>query len=116
MDTIPDSFEAAAAEAAFALNQQDIPEELMEPSGMIMPSTAASLALGQVTNAQDQVGAGLLQCDICLTKVPFIYYVSMHLHSTKLNLTYFIFFTKTGFYFVKTKEFHFQHYILTKFS
>ena len=67
VDTIPDSLEAAAAEAAFALNQQDIPEELMEPS-MIMPTTAASLALGQVT-AQDQVGAGLLQCDICLTKL-----------------------------------------------
>ena len=38
-----------------------------------------------------------------------------HLYSTKLNLTS-KFFTRTGFFFVKTKEFLFQHYILTKFS
>ena len=37
-----------------------------------------------------------------------------HLYSTKLNLTS-KFFTRTVFFF-QTKEFLFQHYILTKFS
>ena len=44
-----------------------------------------------------------------------IHILRKHLYSTKLNLT-FKFFTKKLFFFVKTKEFLFQHYILTKFS
>ena len=44
-------------------------------------------------------------------KVPFIYYVRTCIAQ---NLTTSKFFTKTVF-FVKSKEFHFQHYILTKF-
>ena len=46
-------------------------------------------------------------------KVPFIYYVSTCINSTKLNLT--SKFLKLVF-FVKTKEFLFQHEYLTKFS
>ena len=44
-----------------------------------------------------------------------IHILRKHLYSTKLNLTS-KFFTRTGFFFVKIKEFLFQHYILTKFS
>jgi hypothetical protein len=43
-----------------------------------------------------------------------IHILRKHFYSTKINLT-FKFFTETGF-FVKRKEFLFQHYILTKFS
>ena len=41
-----------------------------------------------------------------------IHILRKHFYSTKLNLTPKLF-TKTGF-FVKTEEFPFQHYILTK--
>ena len=44
-----------------------------------------------------------------------IHILRKHFYSTKLNFTS-KFFTKTGFLFFKTKEFLFQHYILTKFS
>ena len=43
-----------------------------------------------------------------------IHILRKHFYSTEINLTS-KFFTKNGF-FVKTKEFLFQHYILTKFS
>ena len=46
-------------------------------------------------------------------KVPFIYYVRTFIAQNFIRLTNFS--QKLGF-FVKTKEFLFQHYILTKFS
>merc|ERR1712079_886582 len=74
VDTVPEHIEAAAAEAAFALNQHDIPEELLRstevPSSMIIPTTTSVAALGgQMTSMHDQGTEGLLQCDICLTKL-----------------------------------------------
>ena len=45
----------------------------------------------------------------------YIHILRKHLCSTKLNLNT-KFFIKTVFFFVKTKEFTFQHYVLTKVS
>ena len=50
-----------------------------------------------------------------LTLGTIIYYVHNQFYGTKINLS-FKFFTKTVVFFVKSKEFLFQHYILTKFS
>ena len=48
-----------------------------------------------------------------LYKVPFIYYVSTFIAQ---NLIWLPIFHKNWFFFVKSKEFLFQRYILTKFS
>ena len=91
VDTIPESLEAAAAEAAFALNQQDIPEELLRTSEAgdsmvinVLPS-ATAVALGQAT-PQDQ--GSFLQCDICLTKLKDkrAYIIHMKKHAGTLSL------------------------------
>ena len=55
----------------------------------------------------------IIQEQLPAAKVSFIYYVLKHCYGTKLNLNSLIVY---NFFFVKTKEFLFQHNILTKFS
>lgn len=80
VDTLPENLEAAAAEAAFALNQQDLPEELLrttEASEVFTASTASGIDQGS-----------MLQCDICLTKLKDkrAYIVHMKKHAGTLSL------------------------------
>ena len=56
----------------------------------------------------------LLRDVASIVKVPFIYYVSTCIAQNLICFPHFS--KKTGVFFVKTKEFLFQHYILTKFS
>ena len=78
VDTLPENLEAAAAEAAFALNQQDLPEELLR-------TTDASEVLNVASTSMEQ---GSLQCDICLAKLKDkrAYIVHMKKHAGTLSL------------------------------
>ena len=82
VDTLPENLEAAAAEAAFALNQQDLPEELLRTTDA---SEVFNTASSTVSGGIDQ---GSLQCDICLTKLKDkrAYIVHMKKHAGTLSL------------------------------
>ena len=92
VDTIPEHIEAAAAEAAFALNQHDLPEELLRttevPSSMIMPTTTSVAALGAQVSMHDQGSEILLKCDIChaMLKDKRAYIVHMKKHAGTQSL------------------------------
>ena len=95
VDTISESLEAAAAEAALAFGQHDLPEDLLRTtdsadqhvittsSGQITITNAAA-ALGQAP-MNDNTS---LQCDICLTKLKDkrAYIIHMKKHAGMLSL------------------------------
>ena len=86
VDTLPENLEAAAAEAAFALNRQDLPEELLRTTENapvfnmnVEPNPATTVASSPME---------LLQCAICKTNLQDrrAYIVHMKKHEGTLSL------------------------------
>ena len=84
VDTNPDSLEAAAAEAAFAFGNHDLPEDLMgevpigtDGSGVVLDSTGAPITGERLA----------LQCDICQARLKnkSSYIMHMKRHAGLLN-------------------------------
>ena len=90
MDTIPGSLEEAAAEAAFAFGQNDLPEDILGGNEAESDTAIAggSEDSGTASGTFAQVETKTLQCDICMAKLKNArsYIVHMKRHAGTISL------------------------------